>query len=380
MRELFEWLERLEAIAHRAQTEPVAIAEHYHRVFTPTALDFDDFLVRIIDGNQEAYAFGAIPGRLSVLAWPSEAPAQSAVGDQAIASQIGALLTLATNRRIQVAASDISLNMAGSTNRVFLPTNTGLDRSLSAPIAVDTRTELKLLLEATYGLQGSDRDPLGAAIELHYAATLLINLDPHAAYALVVAGLERLSRAYGEAPVRWEDWEQASRMDTVFSELALSDEHATRLRAEMLADRHLRLRQTFASYVSETLPMAFWSLEIDDAVPGLEMRPDGSATFHGLTEAPSIPITNFVEDDRSVLRARLLRSYDARSSYVHEGRRRDAGSATLRQLVGKEVGNSAPLEFVALRLILRTLILFEIEARSNPRDLPPPLMRHPRTE
>jgi len=376
MNELFDWLDRLEALAVRAQTEPVAITEHLHRVFAPSRLDFDEFLVRVEDGRQEAYAFGALPGHLSVLAWPDEEPAGGTLGDQAIAAQIGGLLTLATNRRVQVAASDIVLTREGSTNRVFLPTNSVLDRGLSAPITVDPRSELKTLLEAVYGLAAEDRETISAAIELHYAATLLINVDPNAAYALVVAGLERLSRRYGDVPVDWRDWEHAPRMDLAFEELALSDDQIARLRAEMLADRHLRLRHTFASYASERLTDEFWSLEMDDAVPGIEMTPDGSAIFRGVGLAQPIPISKLVPSDRAVLRRRLLRSYDARSSYVHEGRRREAAAATVGEIVGREGAPTEPLAFAGLRMILRELVLAELAQRSTGRDLPPPVMRH----
>jgi len=113
MNELFDWLDRLEALAVRAQTEPVAITEHLHRVFAPSRLDFDEFLVRVEDGRQEAYAFGALPGTsLSWLGRTRSRPAEP-FGDQAIAAQIGGLLTLATNRRVQVAASDIVLTREG---------------------------------------------------------------------------------------------------------------------------------------------------------------------------------------------------------------------------------------------------------------------------
>jgi hypothetical protein len=82
---------------------------------------------------------------------------------------------------------------------------------------------------------------IGAAAELHYASTLLFDLDPNAAYALCVAGLERLSRAYGAAPAEWAAWEDAQRLDRVFEELSLSESQQDRLRQELLKNRHLRL-------------------------------------------------------------------------------------------------------------------------------------------
>jgi hypothetical protein len=272
MQELFDWLGRLETLETSPQTS--TIHEHFHRVFAASALDFDGSVVRMVDTGQEALSFGRIPGRLSVLAWPDAGSGAQSLEDQAVAAQLGAVLTLATNRRVEVAASDLPLTMEGTTQRTFLPTNLLLDRSLAGPIEVDTRAELVATLSRFYGLATSDRVVLGAATELHYAAALLFDVEPNAAYAMAIAGLERLSRAYGDAPVDWSVWEQATRLDRVFADLALTDEQIGRLRHELLQDRHLRLRQTFASYAAQSLTDDFWQLELEDFVPALTMTPD----------------------------------------------------------------------------------------------------------
>ncbi len=293
-----------------------------------------------------------------------------------MAAQLGAIFTLATNRRVQVAASDFPLTPEGSTMRTFLPTDLVLDRSLAGPLGPSSTADIASLLGQLHGLGPDDRDAIGAAIELHYAATLLYDVEANAAYALAIAGLERLSRTYGVTPVNWSDWEHAARLDQAFSHLELESEQIDGLRDELLQDRHLRLRQTFASYVTDSLPDDCWQTQLEDFVPGLTLQPDGAMKFEQWTPQPPISVALFVPSDRAVLRKRLLRSYDARSSYVHEGTRRSALTATAAQTVGNEGPATAPIEFVGVRTMLRALVMHETASRTHPKALPDIVMTH----
>jgi len=98
MKELFDWLGRLADIEEQASSRPSAIHENLHRVFAPSPLDFDGSIVRIIDAHQDAYSFGRVPGRLSVLAWPDAGSQPGQLEGQAIAAQLGAILTFANVR------------------------------------------------------------------------------------------------------------------------------------------------------------------------------------------------------------------------------------------------------------------------------------------
>lgn len=376
MKELFDWLQRLAAVEQEAPQQTPEVHENFHRVFAPSPLDFDGSIVRVVDARQEVYSFGRVPGRLSVLAWPDVGSQPNQLDGQAIAAQLGAILTLATNRRVEVAASDVPLTMEGTSERVFLPTGSLVDRSLGGPINVDARAGLEETLGLLLGLSESDRDVVGAAIELHYAATLLFDVEPNAGYALAIAGLERLSRSYGEPPIEWAAWEHAPRLDRAFADVGLTDQQINRLRDELLQDRHMRLRQTFASYVAESLPADFWLCRLEDFAPTLTMAPNGAATFSGMAPETPVPITRLVPSDPTTLRRRLLSSYDARSSYVHDGRRRPVMATTVTQLVGKESVPSAPIEFAGMRAILRTLVVAEAKKRSQPRSLPRMLLMH----
>lgn len=376
MKELFDWLRRLAAVEEQTSPQPPTVHENLHRVFAPSSLDFDGSIVRLVDAEQEAHSFGRLPGRLSVLAWPDAESQPNHPEGQAIAAQLGAILTLATNRRVEVAASDVPLTMEGTTQRVFLPMGPLIDRSLGGPINVDARAGLQETLCLLYGLAESDRDVIGAAIELHYAAAVLFDIEPNAAYALAIAGLERLSRTYGAPPHEWAAWDNAQRFDRAFAEMGLTEQQIERLRDELLQDRHMRLRQTFASYVTESLPTDFWLLELEDFVPTLTMEPNGVGTFSGMVAETPVPITRLVPTDPAILHSRLLGSYDARSSYVHDGRRRPAMTTTVTQLVGNEPASSGPIEFAGIRAILRTLIVMEAQKRSQPKSLPNLLLMH----
>ena len=269
--------------------------------------------MRIVNTGQTLYTFGQVPSHFGVLVWLDRIPEGQSLGDQALAAQIGAVLTLATNRRIQVAASDVTLTMEGSTERTFLPSAHVLDSSLAGPVPADVQSRFERLVGALYGLDPRDRGVIGAATELHYASTLLFDVDPNAAYALCVAGMERLSRAYGNAPAEWSAWEDAPRLDRVFADLSLSAEQVQRLREEILANRHLRLRQTFASYITASLLETFWDAEVECYVPSIRMEPTGRSAFEQMQPGVSTPMDRFVSRDRQTLRAQLLASYDARA-------------------------------------------------------------------
>jgi hypothetical protein len=207
-----------------------------------------------------------------------------------VVAQLGATFTLATNRRVEVAASDLPLTPEGSTMRTFLPTGLVLDRSLAGPLWPGSQADIDSVLKQLFGLGPDDRDAIGAAIELHYAATLLYDAEPpNAAYALAIAGLEHLSRTYGAAPVEWPDWEHADRLDKVFLDLALTSEQSERLRAELLLDRHLQLRQTFANHVVNGLPDDYWQTQLEDFVPGLSVQPDRAPTARSPVDAAALP-------------------------------------------------------------------------------------------
>jgi hypothetical protein len=284
-------------------------------------------------------------------------------------------MTKATGRRIRVASAEINTHMEGSNQYLFLPA-APQDRELGGPVLNGAQEAIEHLMSQLIGLADSDRLTIGNAIELHYAAALLLNVDLNAAYALCVAGIEALAARYAETSSTWEQWDQSSRFDDVFGQAGLDATQSQLLRSALLEGRHLGLRQRFANYICERIPPPFWETEVQDYIASITMNPDGTALFTGQGPAERWPITQFVPSERDVLRRRLLASYDARSSYVHTGDRAIDPLASLTAAVGIHQHRTEPIGIIGLRRILVALLDVELEARSEPAPLPPLKLTH----
>ena len=105
MQELFDWIARLRQLPG---TEPPALKSQLKRLLAPSAIEFSQTVVGVINAHQESQTFGRLPARLSVLVWHDVEHGDQTLDDQAVAAQLGAILTLATNRRVQVAARHLS--------------------------------------------------------------------------------------------------------------------------------------------------------------------------------------------------------------------------------------------------------------------------------
>lgn len=351
-----------------ADTGKSSVSERFRKIATATTLDFDDRIARIVATGADVHPFGGFPSSLSILAWPEPAERPESFSDAQLAAQLGAVLVLGTGRLVRVSAAEALLGIEGTSKRLALPMGVS-DRSLYGPLPDDTAERFELHLASLLGCDALDAKPIGDAIELHYTATLLMELDPSAAYALVIAGIERLATSFGSSRPEWRHWEDSARLDDVFDEINLSEPQRARLRSELLAGKHLRLRQTFASYVTQSLRPDFWEVTIDDYVPQISLDAEGNSMFSGFTPGEERPISGFVPNTGDELRRRLLASYDRRPAYVHTGARPE-GAGDLHPLIGRENRRTEPLSFVAIRCILRWLILRELDERSSPAELP----------
>ena len=372
MRELLSWVDRLHA---SVKAEDGTLAERLRKISAPVPVSMDNSIIRIAEVGNEIHSFGTAPSYLSILGWPEQSNRPEVLEDHVVGAQLGALLSLASDRRVLVAATDVVVGVHGTTNKMFIPAGLA-DRSLNGPLPSDLSLRFEDLLSLFVGLPEGDRGAVGSAIELHYAAVQLCDLDPNAAYALLVAGLEGLSSRFGDPPHDWELWEDAERFDATFEEIGLGADQAERLREELLRNRNLRLRQTFASYVTERLPADFWDLQVPEFTPQITLEQNGESHFTGFTESGSQPITAFVPRDAVTLRRRLLASYDRRSSYVHVGTRASPNEEVI-QLIGSEPEPRTPLPFRGLRAILRALVLAELQSHAVSASLPPITMKNP---
>jgi len=304
---------------------------------------------------------------MSILIW-SDTEAGDFSRDQAISTQLGALLTLATGRRIQVASSEVTVRAEGSSTLNFVPGNFD-DRELYGPVTADPRKSMESLLALISGLQSSAVAPISAAIELHYGATLLFDKDINTASTLLVAGVEALAAHFESSSPIWEDFQDAQRFDAMFDELRLTDTQSSKLREEILKGQHLRLQHRFSTYVSTRLDPAFWDQEVQDYVPSLEQQTDGVDDFKGYAASDVRPIDTWVPRDATELRRRLVATYTARSRFVHAGKKSHSVFTSINATLSQ--GDSkAPIAFIGMRRILRRLIELELAENSTPAALP----------
>src|SRR5680860_347292 len=117
MEEFFEWIERLDALDKPSDERlPPAISVRYQRVAAPTPLDFENSVVRVLGTERQVDLFGDLPGYLSVLCWADTSPSGSSdmLRDQQIATGLGGLFTLALDRRVRVASTEVTVGMESS--------------------------------------------------------------------------------------------------------------------------------------------------------------------------------------------------------------------------------------------------------------------------
>jgi len=287
-------------------------------------------------------------------------------------AHLGAGLTFVCDRRVEV-LDEMPLTLEGTIRRTFIPTGDVADRRLVSPLkTADPAQAFKELAGQLASLEAKAEAAIATAIHLHYGAVLLFDRDLAAAYTLIVAAIETLSQEFGEPPSDWAAWEKADSWEKFIGRNNLSTEQGEALRAELMKDRHLRLKQTFVNYVTTRLPSEFWSTEWEpylytvDATAGVWRE----GAWHEPKEMRS-----FLPEDRDRLARCLRKSYDARSSFVHTGKRVVNVSAQLRDLIMPASGDH-PLAFAVLRSILTTLVSVELKRNASHFEVPDIVLKH----
>jgi hypothetical protein len=102
----------------------------------------------------------------------------------------------------------------------------------------------------------------------------------------------------------------------MFDELVLLPESATRIREQVLADRHIRLRQTFASYAAERAPDSLWDQAIVFWVPGFEPSPTGHTRMAPTAPEPPVPLERYLPRDRETLRKYFAPTTAGRATFT----------------------------------------------------------------
>lgn len=283
---------------------------------------------------------------------------------RALTTELGAALTFVTGRRMEVRHT-ISAKQEGAPETAFMGYDGIFDSRLQGPPHSNFTSSLNVFLSKLESLPDEHVTALGAALNLHYAATLLFDRDLSAAYVLLVSGIEVLSRAYGLPPERWEEWDQSQHWNTWMEEIGIEGPQREALIARLLKDRQLRLGETFATYASTGLRPSFWDVDLDGWVYGINL-PAGT---HGEPEKPSSrKIRDCIDKDPIVLKRALKRSYEARSGFVHSGNPLTFLNSLL--FLGNKIRADSPLPFAILRSILVELIEAKLEEVCLSNELP----------
>jgi hypothetical protein len=360
---LAEWVRQLKAAVESKPPQLGAI--DMRRVLAPGFLPLHGEGLFRFDGVQAIHRVGMPPEAMSVAVW--EVPKDSE-GFQLndFGMHLGAALTLATGRRIEV-LNEVPLTVEGTIRRTFLSIGEVVDRRLvSPPRGDDLEPDFKKLVAQLASLSGKTETAIVTAIQLHYGAVLLFDRDLAAAYTLIVAGIETLSRQFGRPPSDWQAWDKASEWDEFAAQQGLSESQHEALRGRLMRDRQLRLKETFVNYVVEQLPDSFWSQPWDEYVYTVDMEAGmwGDGTWHS-----DKTMRDFIPQDRNLLAGALRKSYDARSGFVHEGRRTVNLWSQLFDFMRPAEANHA-LSFAVLRSILTCLIRAELDAHAQDYELP----------
>lgn len=360
MKSLVAWLHRLAAV-----TPDPGIEISYFRVAVPgiDPLDVENWLLSIDPQGPLGYDLRATgPESWSIMRVPDVPQKEANIhARHRLGADIACLLSLALERRV-VVPNDFTPPFGKLT---FLPVSQAVDQSILGPLPTDAKRRLNTYLSAVAGLFPEDQKFIGDASSAYHGALLVFDREPRAAYTLLVAGIEVLSRRYGSPPTDWTEWEESSAWDAIFALQGLTKEQASAIRHKLMQDKQLKLGATFQNYASSRLSDDFWNKPLDQWISG----PDANTgQWLPPRNVRSCRVSDFLTFDRNGLRKSLGKSYGLRSSVVH-----DAAWVELMTFApppAPPFKSSRPLPFPILRAILAELIWLEISSHSTPASLP----------
>jgi len=263
MKSLVAWLHRLAAVTPDPGPEI-----SFFRVAVPgiAPLDVENWFLLIDPQGPLGYDLRATgPESWSIIRVPDLPQAEANLHDRhRLGADIACLLSLALERRV-VVPNDFAVHTPQLT---FLPVSQVVDQSVLGPLPADAKQRLNTYLSAVAGLSPEDQEFIGAASSTYHGALLLFDREPRAAYTLLVAGIEVLSRRYGSPPTEWTDWEESSDWDAVFAMQGLTNEQASAIRARLIHNNQMRLGATFRNYASSRLSDDFWNKPLDQWISG----------------------------------------------------------------------------------------------------------------
>lgn len=363
MKALAGWLKRLTNAKSGDDFERLTF-----RIFVPghTIMNYDGWLLTTEQPRRVPPGFhGGLPETMAVLAYAdTKNYSQNLIHHYRLVTDIAAAMSVALERRIDI-PNEFASRVEGLDTVTFMPLGGMVDRTITGPLPGDPLSPVAAIFQQIVGLPDDDSSTIGAAGSLFHGALLLHDRDIRSAYTLLIAGIEVLSREYGQSPTEWMAWERSDEWDAFATKYGLSVDQSEALRRQLMNDRQLRLKATFKSYVSSRLRQSFWDQPWVEWMYPLQV-PQG--TWDAPEKLFEGQVRDFLTADRSALSKALGFSYDLRSRYVHRGAWFDP--LDLAMIRGSLVDVNRPLPFAVLRAILRELILTEIAERSRKGVLP----------
>jgi hypothetical protein len=281
-----------------------------------------------------------------------------------VASELAAMLCLATGRRLEV-AREIKVRAAGRDAVSFLGYSPTVDRTLMGPPRPDSGVRFLDWLSRVPSLNDEDRNTLGAASQLHYGSVLLCHSDIRSAYVLLVGALEMLSRRYSMPASDWFSWEDHEEWEALFEREAMTSQQRQAIRAQLLRNRHLRLKLTFRNYVVGSLPESFWDQPWQEWMHSYDLL---AGKWQSATQSADLHVADLIPRDRTILSKALARTYDLRSGLLHRGEDLKVFATSIPS--GFRLTGSTAVPYSLLRSILAALVEHEFLRVSVPSPLP----------
>lgn len=367
MKNLAEWITRLQ----RVNEDPKALMEmeeHYFRAITPgfKPLELKDCLLGTnAIGKLQPRPGDSTPLVSTLIRFMDVKKENPDPLSHSIIEDIAALLTLSTNRRVDI-SPELTFKEENNPEKVtFLGYGDAVDWSLVGPIVEPAAKPFLNLLSKVASLSEPHLSTIGTACQLHYGAAILCGRDVRSAYLLLVAAIEVLSRQYGLPPKNWEQWEDHQKWEKFMASLEFSEAQRESLKNQLLSDKHLKLKATFKHYAASRLPDAFW----DEDWKGWSYTTN--ITLGQWTDVKlqhSLKVRDFISDDREFLEQLLGVSYDLRSGLVHKGDKFTTFDAAIYTNTHLEPKKHIP--FASLRAILVALIKAELDQYSSEISIP----------
>jgi hypothetical protein len=363
MKALIAWLDRLATL-----TPEHDFVESKFQVTVPgfEPLDISNWLLSVDPKKLLPHDIRAsCPESLSLIRLLDIPGHESSISERhRLGADLACFISLALDRKV-VIPHEIGISVPQLNEPIFLPVIQVIDRGALGPLPDDPKGRLQIYLTAVFGLGKDDLAVIGAAASVYHGALVLFDRDARAAYTLLIAGIEVLSRQYGSPPTDWTNWEQSASWETFITSQKLTTNQAGALRKMLMKDKQLRLKATFCNYAASGLSDRFWDKPWQEWIYGL--MPNDSQWLPA-TPLPFRIVADLLPKDRIGLRKALGLSYDLRSAVVHQADWVEILSLAQPPVPATDLNR--PLPFAILRAILAELIWIEISAHSTPRQLP----------